>query len=187
MTIMKFEKINANAILFLFLGSAILTSSCTGMKGAKKAASAAITATTAGTPGNGSVNFVQKTDGVAMKLEIQFPSKAGQTVAVHIHEHGDCGNSGNDAHGHWNPTKSAHGKWDEGAFHLGDIGNVTLDASGKGTVKLTTSLWSVGTGESSDITGKAIMVHEKADDFTTQPTGDAGARIGCGVIQIAAN
>lgn len=159
--------------------------SCTSMKSSNKQARAAISATKAATPGNGTITFVQESDGeVEMELKLDFPSKANQTVAVHIHEHGDCGNEGNDAHGHWNPTKSNHGKWGEGQFHLGDIGNVQLDASGKGEIELETRLWSVGTGATNDVIGKAIMVHDKADDFTTQPTGNAGGRIGCGVIQV---
>ena len=51
-------------------------------------------------------------------------------------------------------------------------------------MELETSLWTVGTGASNDVVGKAIMVHDKADDFTTQPTGNAGSRIGCGVIEL---
>ena len=107
-----------------------------------------------------------------MNLSIDFPSKANQTVAVHIHEHGDCSNEGNGAHGHWNPTNSKHGKWGSSEFHLGDIGNVKLDNAGKGMLKLDTDKWSVGTGASNDV-------------FVTQPTGNAGSRIGCGVITLA--
>lgn len=167
----------AFAVVFVATGY-----SCTSMQGSKKEAKAAIAATKSTTPGNGTITFVQDGDEVEMDLELNFPSKAGQIVAVHIHEHGDCGNEGNDAHGHWNPTKANHGKWGEGQFHLGDIGNVQLDSEGKGSLELETKLWSVGTGASNDVKGKAIMVHDKADDFTTQPTGNAGARIGCGVI-----
>lgn len=173
-------------VLFVFSGS-VLTYSCTSMKSSKMHAKAVISATTPANQGNGSISFEQEANKVEMKLELDFPSKAGQTVAVHIHEHGDCGNAGNDAHGHWNPTKSNHGKWGEGQFHLGDIGNVQLDATGKGTLELETSLWSVGSGATNDVVGKAIMVHDKADDFTTQPTGNAGGRIGCGVIKLASN
>lgn len=173
-----------NLLVMFAFGLTVTISACSSMKGtAKKQATASISATKAETPGNGTITFQQGNGKVEMKLTLSFPSKAGQTIAVHIHEHGDCGNAGNDAHGHWNPTKSAHGKWGQGAFHLGDIGNVTLDASGKGSLELETSLWSVGTGETNDVNGKAIMIHDKADDFTTQPTGNAGARIGCGVIQ----
>ncbi len=181
---MKTLKFNSLIVLFA-LAVTLFTYSCTSMRTSRKQATAAISATKADIPGNGTIRFVQEGNEVEMKLELDFPSKAGQTVAVHIHEHGDCGNAGNDAHGHWNPTKANHGKWGEGQFHLGDIGNVKLDASGKGSLNLETSLWSVGSGAVNDVVGKAIMVHEKADDFTTQPTGNAGGRIGCGVIQVS--
>ncbi|HEY0054893.1 MAG TPA: superoxide dismutase family protein [Pedobacter sp.] len=182
---MNFNKILIKALLaILFTTGALSIYSCSSMKSAPgKQAKAAISATKATTQGSGSITFVQDKNEVEMELELNFPSKAGQTVAVHIHEHGDCGNEGNEAHGHWNPGKAPHGKWGSGQFHLGDIGNVQLDANGKGKLELETSLWSVGTGAANDVIGKAIMVHDKADDFITQPTGNAGARIGCGVIQ----
>ena len=184
---MDLKRLTRKKVLVLFaIIFAVTIYSCSSMKtSTKKQAKAVISATKSETPGSGSISFEQDNNEVEMELELSFPSKAGQTVAVHIHEHGDCGNAGSDAHGHWNPTKSNHGKWGQGQFHLGDIGNVTLDANGKGKMELETSLWSVGTGATNDVVGKAIMVHDKADDFTTQPTGDAGARIGCGVIEEA--
>lgn len=179
------KTLNFNSILVLIaLSVAVFIYSCSSMRSSQKQAKASISATKTAIPGNGMIDFVQDGNEVEMKLELNFPSKAGQTLAVHLHEHGDCGNEGNDAHGHWNPTKSNHGKWGEGQFHLGDIGNVHLDSSGKGTLNLETSLWTVGTGATNDVVGKAIMVHDKADDFITQPTGNAGGRIGCGVIQV---
>jgi Cu-Zn family superoxide dismutase len=75
-----------------------------------------------------------------------------------------------------------HGKWDNGAHHLGDIGNIEVQPDGSGTVTLTTDKWTIGTGQPNDIVGKAIIVHEKQDDFQTQPTGNAGGRVGCGVV-----
>lgn len=167
---------------FLFLASATFYSCSSMNKGQGKKASAVISATRATMPGSGTINFVQKGDQVAMKLEISFPGKANQSVAVHIHEHGDCGNEGNDAHGHWNPTKNSHGKWGEAQFHLGDIGNVELDANGKGSISITTDKWSIGTGADNDIVGRGLIVHDGVDDYVTQPTGNAGSRIGCGVI-----
>jgi len=160
--------------------------SCSSLKGgSKKIASASISATKPALPGSGSIVFLQKGGQVEMNLSIDFPSKANQTVAVHIHEHGDCSNEGNGAHGHWNPTNSKHGKWGSSEFHLGDIGNVKLDNTGKGMLKLDTDKWSVGTGASNDVVGKGIIVHDGVDDFVTQPTGNAGSRIGCGVIALA--
>ena len=121
---------------------------------------------------------------VKMVLQINVPSKANESVAVHIHEHGMCGNGGADAHGHWNPTGTAHGKWGEGEYHAGDIGNISLDAEGNGTLTLITEHWSIGGEESTNIIDKGIIVHSGIDDYTSQPSGNAGPRIGCGVIEL---
>jgi Cu-Zn family superoxide dismutase len=103
--------------------------------------------------------------------------------AAHLHEKGDCSAAdGSSAGGHWNPMTHEHGKWDNGAHHLGDIGNIEVQPDGSGTVTLTTDKWTIGTGQPNDIVGKAIIVHEKQDDFQTQPTGNAGGRVGCGVV-----
>jgi superoxide dismutase, Cu-Zn family len=150
-----------------------------------KHAKGIISSTKAGVEGRGEIEFKQKNDEVEMKLTISFPSKAGKSVAVHIHEHGDCGNEGNNAHGHWNPTTSKHGKWGTAEFHLGDIGNVELDQSGKGSLTIKTDQWSIGTGDVNDVVGRGLIVHDGVDDYITQPTGNAGSRIGCGVIQLA--
>lgn len=147
------------------------------------AAEATINSTYADTVINGAATFETKTDGkVKMILTITVPAKANKSVAVHIHEHGDCSDNGMASHGHWNPTKSAHGKWGGDSYHIGDIGNVKLDAKGKGTVTITTDLWTLGGMAFENIVGKAIIVHGGTDDYTTQPTGNAGNRIGCGLI-----
>jgi|SRR5579875_1045488 len=132
----------------------------------------------------GTVKFYEQKNGsVKMDLKIVIPAKANQSVAVHIHEHGDCGEAGNNTHGHWNPTGQQHGKWGSASFHSGDIGNVQLDASGKGEMTLTTNLWSIGGNEKTNIVGRAIIVHGGVDDYVSQPAGNAGPRIGCGVIE----
>lgn len=132
----------------------------------------------------GTAKFTTGKNGkVKMVLDITVAAKAGKSVAVHLHEHGDCGDSGKMAHGHWNPTNAQHGKWGQGSFHLGDIGNVKLDSKGKGTVTLETDLWTLGGKWDKNVLGKAVIVHGGVDDFTTQPTGNAGSRIGCGVIK----
>ena len=107
--------------------------------------------------------------------------------AVHIHELGDCSSpDGKSAGGHWNPTTMDHGKWRTPPHHLGDLGNAEIDEFGSGGLTVTTpspDFWSIGTGEVNDIIGKAIIVHAGVDDFATQPTGNAGGRIACGVIE----
>ncbi|MBK5272317.1 MAG: superoxide dismutase family protein, partial [Bacteroidia bacterium] len=130
-----------------------------------------------------SLKFDAEPDGkVKMVLDITIPAKAGKSVAVHIHEHGDCGDMGKMAHGHWNPTNAQHGKWGSASFHSGDIGNVELNAQGKGTLTITTDLWTLGGKPDKNVLDRSIIVHGGMDDYTTQPTGNAGDRIGCGVI-----
>ena len=103
--------------------------------------------------------------------------------AAHLHEFGDCSSpDGKSAGGHWNPTTKDHGKWGEDHFHLGDLGNIEVNEDGFGSLILTTDLWSLGNGDDNDIVGLGIIVHASEDDFTTQPTGAAGGRIGCGVV-----
>ena len=106
--------------------------------------------------------------------------------AIHLHEFGDCSmEDGSSAGGHWNPTDEPHGKWgDEEGYHKGDIGNFTTDSNGNGTITMTTDEWCIGCGdEEKDILGKSIIVHDGVDDFTSQPAGNAGDRLGCGVIE----
>jgi superoxide dismutase, Cu-Zn family len=147
-------------------------------------AEAVLAGTFADTSVNGTVKFDAESSGkVKMTLELTVPAKAGKSVAVHIHEHGDCGDTAKMAHGHWNPTNAQHGKWGTGSFHLGDIGNVKLDGKGKGKLTLTTDLWSLGGKHDKNILGKSIIVHGGMDDYKTQPSGNSGTRIGCGVIQ----
>lgn len=136
---------------------------------------------------SGTVQFKEDDGKIKMVLQISIPQKANQTVAVHIHQNGSCDNKGEAAGGHWNPANKQHGRWGSGEFHLGDIGNVNLDGSGNGSMELETDLWSIGGDANKDILNKAVVVHSGADDFTTQPTGNAGARLGCGVIQKSNN
>ena len=147
-------------------------------------AEAKLSGTYADTVVEGTVIFDADTSGkIKMTMDISVPAKAGKSVAVHIHEHGDCGDTAKLAHGHWNPTNALHGKWGSAGFHSGDIGNVKLNAKGKGSLTLTTDLWTLGGNPDKNILGKSIIVHGGIDDFKTQPSGNAGTRIGCGVIQ----
>ena len=106
-------------------------------------ATATLSGTHPDTTVTGTVKFNEENGKVKMTLDITVPKKANQSVAVHLHEHGSCGDMGKEAHGHWNPTNENHGKWGSGAFHRGDIGNVDLNGEGKGTLELETDLWSL--------------------------------------------
>ncbi|HEU4400635.1 MAG TPA: superoxide dismutase family protein [Candidatus Polarisedimenticolia bacterium] len=132
----------------------------------------------------GKATFREANGKVTLKIEIAGAEPG--THAVHLHENGDCSApDGSSAGGHWNPTHEDHGKWGTAPFHRADIGNIEVGADGKGTRTLTTDLWTIGGAPESDVIGKSIIVHAKADDFTTQPTGNAGGRIGCGVVELA--
>ncbi len=132
----------------------------------------------------GTASFKVAGDQVMLTLEI-----AGATPgehAFHLHEIGDCSApDGTSAGGHWNPTEQDHGQWGGESFHLGDVANLEVGEDGTATLTVATNLWSIGTGADNDVIGRSVVVHAGADDFTTQPTGAAGGRIGCGVIQAA--
>jgi len=107
--------------------------------------------------------------------------------AIHIHQTADCtAADGSSAGGHWNPTNEPHGKWgaSEG-YHKGDIGNFTADAEGNAKVEFSTDEWCIGCDdENKNILGKGVIVHQGVDDYTSQPSGDAGARVSCaGIIE----
>lgn len=146
-------------------------------------AQAEISGTYSDTTVQGSASFDQMDGKVKMVLDLTIPAKANKSVAVHLHEHGDCGDMGKEAHGHWNPTNKQHGKWGSSSFHSGDIGNVELDGQGKGSLTLETDLWTIGGDSTTNILNKAVIVHGGVDDYVSQPSGNAGDRIGCGVIQ----
>jgi len=101
----------------------------------------------------------------------------------HIHETGDCSApDASSAGGHFNPGNTAHGAPDAPEHHAGDLGNIQADDSGAATVDVHASGVTLEMGANS-VVGKAVIVHAAPDDFTTQPTGNAGARLACGVIQ----
>jgi Cu-Zn family superoxide dismutase len=133
----------------------------------------------------GEVVFTEENGMVMMKATLSGLSPGEH--AIHIHEKADCSSDdGTSSGGHWNPTHEPHGKWGmaEG-FHKGDIGNFTADADGNAVVEFSTDQWCIGCeDENMNILGKAVIVHQGVDDFTSQPSGAAGARVSCtGIIQ----
>jgi len=133
---------------------------------------------------SGTVTF-SETDGmVTMQANITGLSEG--LHAIHIHETGDCSaDDGTSAGGHWNPTNTTHGEWGGDTFHIGDIGNLDANASGTASISRTTNLWCIGCSDATkNVIGKAIIIHEGPDDFTSQPSGAAGPRIGCGEINM---
>ena len=130
----------------------------------------------------GTVTFHQDHGKVHMQVVVQGLTPGNH--AIHLHEKGDCSApDAASAGGHWNPSSENHGKWGHAPFHHGDIGNLVADEKGKAELHFESGLWTIGDGKPSDVIGHSVIVHAKEDDFTTQPTGNAGGRVACGVIQ----
>jgi Cu-Zn family superoxide dismutase len=140
-------------------------------------------ASKSGSTANGKLQF-SELNGV-VTLEAKFAGLTPGMHAIHIHEKADCSaEDGTSTGGHWNPTFAPHGKWGAAeGYHRGDIGNFEADASGGGYITMQTDEWCIGCDdETKNVIGKAIIVHAAVDDFTTQPTGNAGGRVSCGGI-----
>jgi Cu-Zn family superoxide dismutase len=140
-------------------------------------------ATLAPTQGNnvkGSVTFTEVADGVRVEAEITglTPGKHG----FHVHEKGDCSAPDATSAGeHFNPTGKPHAAADQVERHDGDMGNIEADASGAARLNYVDHTISLVPGDRSVI-GRAVLVHADPDDLTSQPSGNAGARVACGVI-----
>ena len=133
---------------------------------------------------SGEVRFHQ--DGETVRITGTVQGLAPGEHGLHIHTVGDCSApDASSAGGHFDPEEDSHGSPDEpiGRHHLGDLGNITADASGAAKVNKEDAEMSLETGENS-ILDRAVVVHADADDFVSQPSGAAGARIGCGVIEL---
>lgn len=106
-----------------------------------------------------------------------------QTYAIHIHENGNCGDKGKASGGHFNPHNNPHGHPDSKNSHAGDLPNITASDQGVAVVDYTTGKITTQSGKPSSIGGRAVIVHAGADDYVSQPSGDSGERIACGVIR----
>ncbi len=125
------------------------------------------------TPGPEGVHIVGRITEVA----------AGGTHGFHVHEIGDCSAPDASSAGpHFNPHGQAHGHPGEGERHAGDMLNIVADAQGVLTVDVWATDATLGDGSATDIVGRALVLHANADDYATQPAGDSGPRIACGVI-----
>lgn len=148
-----------------------------------ESATAIIRQTAEGSAVLGAVRLEETEDG--LKITAQFfncpPGKHG----FHIHENGSCGEEGKAAGGHYNPEGTPHGLVLKDGFskaHAGDFGNVEIGSDGAGETQMTIPGLHL-TGTEHNVAGKAFILHEKEDDLG-QPTGNAGGRIGCGMIKV---
>ena len=144
---------------------------------------AAIRGTSPESTVSGSATLTETESGLTASIEVSNvpPGQHG----LHVHQYGDCGDAGTAAGGHYNPHSVKHGFLPADGFegaHAGDLGNIEVGPDGTGKLELILAGVRLSGGEHS-VGGRAIILHEKPDDFG-QPTGNAGGRIGCGIIRI---
>jgi Cu-Zn family superoxide dismutase len=178
-------------LLLLTLGCT--TASRTSAPSGESAASSAIAGATgpaatavieprSGSTLSGSAKFIGVQDGLGAHVEVQGATPGAHGVPVH--EKGDCSDPKAASAGpHYNPNGGAHhGGPVTPVRHGGDLGNIEVGPDGKGTLDVVVTGLSVANVDNG-VVGRAIVVHEKVDDLATDPAGNSGARIGCGVIQ----
>ena len=159
---------------------AALAAGCAAMSGTGPSAVADLVATK-GSTAAGTVTFTQKGDRVVVVAKVT--GLAPGNHGFHIHEKGDCSSGdGMSAGGHFNPLGKPHAHPTTVDRHAGDMPMLVADAAGNASLTTELDVITVGAG-ATDVIGKGAIVHKDPDDFRTQPTGNAGARVACGVIR----
>jgi Cu-Zn family superoxide dismutase len=137
---------------------------------------------TKGNKAFGEATFEQAGDKVNVVIFVQG-LKPGQEHGLHIHEKGDCSSGdGMSAGGHFNPHGKPHGHPASGERHAGDLPALVANKQGRANIRVGMDIITLNPGPA-NIIGRAVIVHADPDDYKTQPTGNAGARIACGVIK----
>ena len=133
---------------------------------------------------SGSVQVMSMGSGVHIAGDIGGLAP-GSVHGFHIHEKGDCSAAdASSAGGHFNPLGAPHGRMETTPHHAGDMDNIVADGDGVAHVNMHVGGVRLGGGAASDIAGRAIIVHADADDYASQPSGNAGKRVACGIITI---
>ena len=167
-------------IRFLIPATATLLMTACANLPSGPSASAQLTATK-GNAVSGEVQFVQKGDKVLVSGEVRGLKPNGEH-GFHIHDKGDCSSGdGMGTGGHFNPDGKAHGAHAHNVHHVGDLPSLKADASGTARLSFESTALTLGSG-ASDVLGRGLIVHRDADDYQTQPTGNSGPRVACGVI-----
>ena len=129
----------------------------------------------------GTVRFAQKGDNVLVTADVSG-LKPNSEHGFHVHEKGDCSApDGMSAGGHFNPTGKPHAHHGQGERHAGDMPNLKADANGNAKYSFETDALAVG-GGAANVVGRSVVVHRDPDDYKTQPAGNSGPRLACGVI-----
>lgn len=157
-----------------------LAAGCAAMTPSGPAAVADL-APTRGSSAAGTVTFTQKGGKVVVVAKVS--GLAPGSHGFHIHEKGDCSSGdGMSAGGHFNPLGKPHAHPSTTDRHAGDMPMLVADSAGNASLTVELDVITVGSG-ATDVVGKGVIVHKDPDDYKTQPTGNAGARVACGVIR----
>jgi superoxide dismutase, Cu-Zn family len=138
---------------------------------------------TSGSTAKGTVHLTDVGEG-NVEVQVDLTGVPAGVHGFHIHEKGDCSNNAMASGGHFNPTGMIHGDPQAVSHHAGDFGNVTADDKGEVHTKFTTHSISLKANDATNAVGHAIVLHANPDDLTSQPAGNAGPRIACGVVQM---
>ncbi|MBO9715819.1 MAG: superoxide dismutase family protein [Pseudoxanthomonas sp.] len=144
----------------------------------------AVLASASGSRVSGKLTLAPMGGGVHISGEVGgLPPNA--LSGFHVHEKGDCSAiDASSAGPHFNPAASQHGRAGTAVHHAGDMDNIVADANGVARVNVHLLGVTLGDGGANDIAGRAVIVHAAPDDYQTQPAGNAGARVACGVIKV---
>jgi Cu-Zn family superoxide dismutase len=160
--------------------SSVLAVGCTVLSGSAPQAIADVQPKS-GSSVSGRVDFSEK-HGVLLAHVMLTGLAPNSEHGFHVHDNGDCSAiDATSAGGHFNPTQSSHGQAGPGVHHAGDLPSLVADGTGSVNMEFELSQVTISAGPHS-IAGRSLIVHRDRDDFVTQPTGNSGARIACGVI-----
>ena len=127
--------------------------------------------------------FLRPVDGGVQVYGKIMNLQPGKTVALHIHETGSCADMGKAAGGHFNPDNKPHSHPDDMNGHAGDLPNITANEDGVATINYVNKKISAAETGKYSVNRLAFIVHANADDYKSQPAGNAGDRIACGIIE----
>ena len=167
----------------LVAAAAFIQAGCSSSAAVSQASKAMATILAkSGSTVTGTATFTELSTGGA-RVHVHIENAPPGAHGLHIHEKGDCSDpKAMSAGGHFNPGGMQHAGPMDLKRHAGDLGNIEIKSDGKGDLEISSDLLTVKPGPNS-VVGRSVVFHENADDLKTQPTGNAGGRLGCGVIR----
>ncbi len=176
------KKTTVNKTVLAAACGTLLVAGCAGTQEQKEVSAVVLLQPRSGSNVSGNVKFTQIGDLVRITGEVTGHTKGPK--GFHIHDKGDCSSAdGMSTGGHFNPGGHKHGGPYEPVKHAGDLGNLNFNDQGVAKINFTVGDIKVSRDGPNGIIGRAVIVHAAVDDLKTDPTGNAGGRVACGVIQ----